>query len=577
MKAASRLPDPSRQYLHTSDWLPGETLFSLCSREHVLSGARLSRITTLRLFGDSRLGAGHDVPARLEHFIQVTQGQYGTTAWQICREHTLLPFYLSWRTPEDQRQVIARVSGHCAGSVKSVLGLPASQFGAQHPLKLCPQCVQVDQATFGTAYWHLDHQLPAVWICPIHRCLLRQCRLKRLGVGRFLWCLPSVDESIPMEDDPAGVAASWVDFGHLVLEAVHELHATRIDYTRLHGVYVQALYERGLMKGSNSFCICEITKQYLVFLDGLHLNSKLGALPTTTMDCGHYLANVLYPGHVSRHPLRHLLFIHWLFGDWPSFWSAYNANRTQSNAHLSASTPQSAPSSATTIQALAIDLVAQGKSASEVARTCSVDVHTVQSWAAKAGIAVCVRRTALRSAIIKSLRQGRTKEWVARQHEVSIQTITRLLRSEVDLHAQWREALWQRARSQARTQWLRHRKSHPTSGNKQLRMLDPAIYAWLYRHDRQWLCENSAAHVSAPSNHDSRVNWQHRDALLVQQIQGALLTLRTTYGSDRLTHQALCQKVPTLFQYASKLDKLPLTRQLLERCLARRRTRSARP
>src|SRR5690606_32985764 len=102
-------------------------------------------------------------------------------------------------------------------------------------LKLCPQCVQVDQATLGTAYWHLDHQLPAVWICSTHSCPLLQCRLKRLGVGRFLWCLPSMEECVPIEDSSAGVTASWVAFGHLVLEAAHKLQATHIDYARLHG------------------------------------------------------------------------------------------------------------------------------------------------------------------------------------------------------------------------------------------------------------------------------------------------------------------------------------------------------
>ncbi|ETF03499.1 hypothetical protein W822_09430 [Advenella kashmirensis W13003] len=383
-----------------------------------------------------------------------------------------------------------------------------------------------------------------------------------------------MDESIPIENDLTGAVANWVDFGHLVLEAAHKLQAVHIDYDRLHRIYIQALYELGLMKGNHSFRICEIAKQYLDFLDRFNTHGKFGSLPSTATDCGHHLSSVLYPGHVSRHPLRHLLFIHWLFGDWPSFWSAYDADRTQSSARQSAAKPRR-QSHATGANALVIDLVTQGRSASEVARACCVDVHTVQSWAAKDGIAVCVRRTALRSAIIKSLRQGRSKEWVARQHRVSVQTITRILLTEVDLHEQWREALWQRTRVQARTQWLRNMKSHPTYGNKQLRVLDPAIYAWLYRNDRQWLCENSAAQL--PSNHSSRVDWRHRDALLVQQVQGSLLTLCTVYGSNQLTHQALCQEVPALLQYASKLDKLPLTRQLLERCLVRRRTRNTRP
>lgn len=49
-------------------WLPGETLFSLCSRQHRLWGYSLSSRSTEIMFGGKRLGTQHDFPSGLDAF-----------------------------------------------------------------------------------------------------------------------------------------------------------------------------------------------------------------------------------------------------------------------------------------------------------------------------------------------------------------------------------------------------------------------------------------------------------------------------------------------------------------------------
>lgn len=47
------------------------------------------------------------------------------------------------------------------------------RFTAKNLPKYCPQCVAEDRESYGAAYWHIDHQIPLMMLCPEHGCLLQ--------------------------------------------------------------------------------------------------------------------------------------------------------------------------------------------------------------------------------------------------------------------------------------------------------------------------------------------------------------------------------------------------------------------
>lgn len=55
-------------------WVPGETLFSLCSRQHKFWGYGDSGETARLLFGRRRAGTHHDIPNSLDEFAHRTGG-----------------------------------------------------------------------------------------------------------------------------------------------------------------------------------------------------------------------------------------------------------------------------------------------------------------------------------------------------------------------------------------------------------------------------------------------------------------------------------------------------------------------
>ena len=142
-------------------WLPDEILFSLASRHHLMSGNALASSTCQQLFGDSRQGSQHDLPCRIDHFSTVTRGLLGS-AESIILSHTILPFYLPFRTSVDAQDAAMAMRGSGIGSLKFRLGMLTGRFGANHPLKACLACLSADKTNYGRGYWRRMHQPVAV-------------------------------------------------------------------------------------------------------------------------------------------------------------------------------------------------------------------------------------------------------------------------------------------------------------------------------------------------------------------------------------------------------------------------------
>lgn len=169
-------------------WLQGETVFSLVSRQHALSVHAKPADTCLHWFGHSRTGSAHDLPARLATFTARTKGRFGSTS-SVIYKHTLLPYYLPFRSAQDSANAVAAMSGESIGSLKAQLGILATRFGAAHPLKACKCCIEQDEANHHVAYWHVEHQLPGVWICPWQTVFRfrpgQYCELQQNNLGHY--------------------------------------------------------------------------------------------------------------------------------------------------------------------------------------------------------------------------------------------------------------------------------------------------------------------------------------------------------------------------------------------------------
>jgi len=280
------------------------------------------------------------------------------------------------------------------------------------------------------------------------------------------------------------------------------------------------------------------------------------------------------------HPIRLLVAIDWLFSGAEDFLALHTA-ATDIDALRPANecpSPASRSDSDLARRARLAALLQSGASATAAATEVGVDVSTAMAWAAAEGIPVPRRpkilKGAVRTALVQCLRKGMDKQDAAGRHGISVETVTRLLHTEVGLHSAWKVARAAAAQWRARSAWQKLLRNHPCLGVKMLRAMDAASYAWLYRNDRAWLTEHTPAKGTSKTNpRENTVRWDERDLSLSGEVEKAVERLARPGRPLQLWQ--IYQAVPGLKPKLAVLHRLPLTQHVIERALGRRRVGSA--
>jgi transposase len=552
-------------------WLPDEIVFSLASRHHRLTGNARSSDTCQQLFGHATQGSAHDLPSRIKEFVQRTGGVLGDTK-SIINTHTILPFFLPFRSTADSHAAYAALEGDGLGSLKYKLGLLTSRFRAHHPLKACCECMAVDRQAWAVAYWHRSHQLPGAWVCDKHSTPLLMATIKSTGVRRFHWTLP--DDSRLVQFQPS-------DMDPLSLKRMSALTAAAIKVTefdpefhfspeQLLNTYVSGLAARGLTGNTGCLRLREIGVDYFEHVRSLRTIPEFQSLPSDAGSAQSQISRLLYLPRSGTHPIRHLLVISWLFESFENFWQHYikvDSLQCVQEADTCFSDPVDHR------RERAIEMLKEGRqSASAVAKMVGASAVTCMAWAAAAGIRTGRRPKILtatkNAALLHDLGLGMDKQDAAVKHGVSVVTITRVLRTEIGLHARWTEVRHEKARRSARAEWSQVSEMNPATSVKLLRLMAGAAYAWLYRHDKDWL----QTHRPAVTNRDERkssVDWDMRDHTLATSVRQVCLELIESHPASRVMLWQIYQRLPELKAKLSRLDSLPLTKRALEQGLGR--------
>jgi Tn7-like transposition protein D/TniQ len=561
--------------LELLEWLPGETLFSLVSRLHRFWGHSLAGHTCDALFGHPQQGSQHDLPGRLSTFVTRTNSRYGVQS-ELSMTHTVLAFYRPFLAEGVMDSAVRAMSSNSVAHLKMKLGILTSRFGANHPLKACPQCVREDVIKHGWSYWHLEHQYPGVWVCRVHERWLQVSSLKATGVGRFQWVLPC-QADLRGNDDPTGQDATSKGGSALgMAELISALvgHGSLYPMDTLQRAYIRRLSEMGYVRSSGSFRWRDIGQSYAQYIRSLH---GCADVPVEMADPDRaivQLGRMLRGTRCGTHPLRQLLIIHWLFGDASRLTDAIASLEasalTKGGAHDDAgpciSVVQKPVGRRQRLEAL---MISGEHTISSAAQHLGVDVATAMVWATMMGMVVARRPKLLRDDVrthaIALLRAGADKSDVGRQVGVSIQTVTRLLFTEVDLHRQWKDARYQLKCRESRAIWLSLVDTCGAAGIKILRAMEPAVHAWLYRNDHDWLVTHKPSPLSRrATGRIVRIDWDARDQVLSDQVRRTADQLSRQNPGARIKLWQIYQELPELKAKLGAIERLPLTRGALE-------------
>ncbi|QCB46949.1 TnsD family Tn7-like transposition protein [Hydrogenophaga sp. PAMC20947] len=547
-------------------WLPDETIFSLISRYHFLSGNRLASTTNLSLFGNKKSGWQHDFPSHLSELCRRTQGVLGSGI-DLCLDRTIIPFYLPLQEHASRKSALASLMDQPEGMLKYRLGIVTSRFRANHPLKACVACMAGDLANFGTPYWHRTHQFPGVWVCPQHGNLLRQATVKSTGVERFGWVLPRNEQLCgPVATELGDASARSLSRLAAMVEGWTSLPVgTHLSPETLSRTYKSALPET--IAHETPGRRFEWAEAYRMTLSPLRAIPELAGLPETQRQASLQLDRWLFGPRGNTHPLRHLSLILWLFPDWQTFWQTYlgSASSPAQIEHAASMSSRSVDPR----QARLLHLLTRGNSATAAAAELGIDVGTAIAWAAKHGISTARRAKVLKPEVLSNLlldlQGGIDKTVAAQRNGVSFQVVTRLLRSEVGLQKAWHAKRFSEDQARARSAWLELATSAPGIGVTALRARQPWAYAWLYRNDRDWLSDQ-ARHFRLPrtSGAAGRIDWAARDGTLADEVLRVASEISAATRSNHVALWQLYQVIPELKAKLGALARLPLTQAAIE-------------
>lgn len=557
---------------YINQWLPDETFFSLCSRIHLLSGRQRPDLTCRALFGHPRQGSAHDIPIRLDEFSQRTGCMFGDSQ-TIILERTILPFFLRFTSPHLVEESIAIARSSSLGNLKSRLGLAASRFGALHPLRACPDCMQEDKERHHVSYWHRDHQWPGTWMCLKHRMPLLRAVGKTSTHGRFHWYLPEHMTLTPPGTSTALESATTflIKVAECAVALGRGTGHERLEPKRVQQAYRSRLVELQLLRGAHQIDAKNL--QAVLAPSLLRLSPIFGfdALAADPAALTSQFLRLLRSTRSTGHSLRHVLLIASIFDSWADFLGAYRLAKpedTPANSCEPMDTPGHSPISATQQQhQIVLERFQEGVSVSSAASSAGVAVATAMAWLAASGISHRRRPKALtpdqRQLAISRLKRGASKQAVASAIGMSIQTITLLLRTEPGLQDAWHAAQFKKAQRIARTRWERTARRLPSASPKMLREAQPAVFAWLYRNDRAWLMSFAQTLPRHPRADYVRIRWDIRDAQLAQSVRQVAAVYAETHDLKRPRLSHLCDAIEALRRRLGSLDRLPLTREAI--------------
>jgi len=512
------------------NWLPDETFYSICSRQHIVWGNHKPAASFRMLFDSIAPPIKHDFPHCLDGLNCHIRSIWGGPE-SIIHKHTIFPLFIPFQSQHRIQTVLQMLKGESQGSIKFQLGLLTGGFGADHALKACNCCIEADISQYGVAYWHVAHQFPGVLICPIHNVWLQESILNRRWSGRFQFALPHQAALTPLPD---------VDLAPNAMDTLEKQASSILDLVSIGAsrcfdpLLVSSVYRVGLNQNGyvpNFHHAATSLAQHTSLLQPLH---PFTSLPTTVQKAATYIQHLVRSPRGHCHPLKHLVMITWLFGSVEAFIDIYD----RLAAAPEPDDPHKKPAPYTNKQTLG---------PSPPNQTAKLKPKTLKPF--------------IRAQILRQLSRGIPKIAICNKFGITISTVNKLLRVELQVKELWEMKNAQLELESHRADWASLSHKNQSSSASIVRSLNPKLYAWLYRNDKAWLLDQCSRLPTGRKGNNSKIDWHKRDVELERLVQDAIEILFTR-GSD-VGMNRIYTLVPSLFKCLQNSNRYPRTRALL--------------
>lgn len=537
---------------------PDETLFSLVSRYHRLTGFRDYRDTLELLFGTPVALPHCTFPRHLQAISSVLFSEKGISF--VIDNLTIFPYFRPFLPAWQAEKAMSYLVGQQTGAIKTLLGMVASQVGAKTLFRFCPACLDVDRLQYGQAYWHRAHQLPGVWLCPSHHLPLFEVDGVWMEGQRRRLVLPDEFE-LHCHAAPLHVVPAQRDLlDHLAQLSTQLLHAnlTVISPLVWQQLYLQRAVELDLARPSGRLYLTALDTYLRQTMMQLPSQREFSICTTPSGELPGWLLMLLRKPRHAVHPFKHLLLAIGLGLNTEALLQWVVAPRMALAAE---------PSSLKTLEVSRVSdgvlcqtLARPAGSLRQAALLTGISVTTLRLDAIRLGLSVQPRPKTLTPSVISALEQdflaGLSLSVIAAKKQLSLASLYRVLRMKPLMAKQWRNLQAERD--------LRERRHRFLADVCTMSLRQSPEYHWLYRHDRTWLLQQVVEYGKIPHRSEKRVDWDQRDRLLADRVViYSKETLQQKGRPNRITMFSIGRALHVAALLEQHLSQLPLTAQAI--------------
>ncbi|MBF0719106.1 TniQ family protein [Staphylococcus sciuri] len=553
---------------------PDELLYSWFARYHDHSGNTSSKQTMKELFGNMSSVAVADFPNNLEAFYKNISHFNPPNINDLVTNHTLYNYYTAFQSDVMKSRAFNYITnGGKPGAIHMFLGIVASTIKNWHYLRFCPSCVQQDRERYGEAYWHMSHQLPKVFYCYLHQEFLHDSTIEFRN--------PHKHEFISVEKTELLSPCLITVFSPKLEQQLKKLSDESINLIRYaENTQIQdfsQIYKYLMQVNGYANHFGKVHQQYFTQQFKKYYREEFLAL----VDCNFdehsdtaWLRNIVRKHRKAFHPVQHLLLIQFLnvsfkdlenylgkkyeaFGQAPYYClnpaADHYKKRVISNVAITTCTDTRKP-----VGTFSCDCgFVYSRRGPDIDKSDALKVGRIKDFGP-------VWQTKLMQLVTSELSPYRIAQLLDCDY-ATVKKYMSISKGEPSNHS---EQLMDSS-IQKEIEWINLVETYSDYTVTQLRKINPALYAWHYRNNRDWLKENSPR-IKGKVTSNNRVDWEKRDLEILRLVKKAIKDLYAIEKPIYVNKSRVAKKMGQLSSLEKQLDKLPKTKAYLNKNLETR-------
>lgn len=290
---------------------PNETLYSWLYRYHTINGNLNSQKTFEELFNRTVVNLNLIYPTYLDCLISKLPNTWHITADELIEHHTVFPFFKPFLTLENINKAVNCMKTGDTSKLVYHMGIKAEGRLEKRVIRRCPICDEENIKKYGEAYLIKNHQIPGNYFCTKHKMQLKEYivpdRVKNTEFINIHDCHCFIEHKNEDENKELYSLSKAIDS---IMSGALNKH----DIELIKEKYRMKMQIEGYMSLNGRVGQQKLIKDFLDYYS-TDLLSKLGS--NIDVNKEHYWVKLMvYKSYnYPIHPIRHLLFIRFLFGE----------------------------------------------------------------------------------------------------------------------------------------------------------------------------------------------------------------------------------------------------------------------